>query len=359
MGYLYNAARDFKNSVPALRSTYAWLRRTLKPTVRDMSYAGRLAAEHGIYADAAEVHELPAIFHYWSNRHIRPMIEEYGFSNPDQFFAKYLAESARIRAAASPVFLSIGAGNCDTEVRVAGLLRDGGWTDFTIECLDINPSMLRRGREMAEREGVSAHVVTTECDFNDWKATRAYDGVMASQSLHHAMKLEGLFDEVRGILGDGGYFVIDDIIGRNGHQRWPEALAAVRDFWRELPRSYRYNRQLDRYERRYINWDCSTEGFEGIRAEDILPLLIERFDFRMFVGFANVVDVFVDRAFGHNFDADAQWDRTFVDRLHAFDEDGFRNGTLTPTHMMAVLTSGPCAQHTFARGLTPAQSVRR
>lgn len=359
MGYLYNAARDFKNSVPVLRSSYAWLRRALKSPRRDASYAGRLAEEHGIYRDLADIHQLPAIFHYWSNRHIRPMLEEYGFSNPDQFFAKYLAESARIRGVSSPVFLSIGAGNCDTEVRVARLLREAGLTDFAIECLDVNPNALRRGRDMAEREDVAAHIVTTECDFNGWKGTRSYDAVMANQSLHHAVNLEGLFDEVGHSLAQGGYFIVDDIIGRNGHQRWPEALVAVREFWRELPRAYRYNGQLERYERRYVNWDCSIEGFEGIRAQDILPLLIERFDFCLFVGFANVVDVFIDRSFGHNFDADADWDRAFVDRLHAFDEEGFRKGTLTPTHMMAVLTAESCAQHVCARGLTAAQSVRR
>ena len=359
MGYLYNAARDFKNSVPALRSSYAWLRRALNPPPRrDTSYAGRLAAEHSIFRDVADIHELPAIFHYWSNRHIRPMLEEHGFSNPDQFFANFLAESAQIRAVASPVFLSIGAGNCDTEVRVARLLREAGLTDFTIECLDLNPSALARGREMAQREGVAAHIVTTECDFNQWRGAREYDAVLASQSLHHAVNLEGLFDEVGRCLVKGGYFIVDDIIGRNGHQRWPEALVAVRKFWRELPRAYTYNRQLERYERKYINWDCSGEGFEGIRAQDILALLIERFDFRLFAGFANVVDVFIDRSFGHNFDADAAWDRAFVDRLHAFDEEGFRNGTLTPTHMMAVLTTGPCEQRIYVRGLAPAQSVR-
>ncbi len=33
---------------------------------------------------------LPRIFHYWSNKYLRPMLEEFGVSNPDQFFAKYL-----------------------------------------------------------------------------------------------------------------------------------------------------------------------------------------------------------------------------------------------------------------------------
>jgi SAM-dependent methyltransferase len=358
MGYLYKTARDIKNSIPVVRDVYAWLRRvTYVAPRRDNSYAGRLAAETGVYEDVADVHELPPIFHYWSNKYLRPMLEEYGFSNSEQFFAKFLLESAAARGAQEPVFLSLGAGNCDTEIRVAKLLREAGLARFTIECLDLNPSMLRRGREMAETERVAAHIVTVEGDFNRWRATKSYDAIIANQSLHHVANLEGMFAEVRRGLGDGAYFIVDDIIGRNGHQRWPEALAEVRRFWRELPRPYRRNRQLNRYERTYRNWDCSTEGFEGIRAEDILPLLIERFDFRMFIGFANVVDVFIDRAFGHNFDADAAWDREFIDRVHAFDEQALQSGSLTPTHMMAVLTGGPSGQRIFSRGISPEASV--
>jgi len=361
MGSLYAAARDIKNAIPGVREAWAFARRLIwKATHRpDTSYAGRIAAETGIYRDVADVHDLPPIFHYWSNRHLRPMLETFGFSNPDQLFAKHLRESAARRGVAAPAFLSIGAGNCDTEIRVSRLLRDAGLAAFTIECLDLNPAMLARGREMAEREGVGAHIVTTEGDFNRWTASRAYDGIMANQSLHHVVNLEGLFAEVKRGLAPHAYFVVDDMIGRNGHMRWPEALAAVRAFWRELPNDYRYNRQLERHEAEYRNWDCSSESFEGVRAQDILPLLVERFHFHLFIGFANVVDVFVDRAFGHHFDADAEWDRDFIDRVHAFDEQGFAAGTLTPTHMMAVMTAEPNGESVLARGLSPAMSVHR
>lgn len=321
-------------------------------------YLDRLAAETRIYKDVVDINVLPAIFHYWSNKYLRPMLEEYGVSNPDQFFAKYLRASAERLGTRCPTFVSIGAGNCDTEVRVAKLLSNAGLRQFTIDCLDMNPHMLARGVDMAAREGVAEHIVPVNADFNEWRATREYSAVMANQSLHHVVNLEGLFDEIKCGLSTGGYLVVSDIIGRNGHQRWPEALEAIQNFWRELPESYRYNRQLDRYEDVFDDWDCSQESFEGIRAQDILPLLLERFDFELFIGFANVVDVFVDRSFGHNFDADAEWDRAFIDRLHAFDERGLAAGTLTPTHMMAVLTQQPAA-HVFARGVTPQQSVRR
>jgi hypothetical protein len=87
-------------------------------------------------------------------------------------------------------------------------------------------------------------------------------------------------------------------------------------------------------------------------------LLLKRFDFYQYIGFANVVDVFIDRSFGHNFNSDQEWDRTFIDRLHACDEEGLRTGRLTPTHMMAVLTTQPAAKHCYSRDLSPQKSVR-
>jgi hypothetical protein len=176
--------------------------------------------------------------------------------------------------------------------------------------------------------------------------------------LHHVVDLENLFDTIRKCLNEHGYFITSDIIGRNGHMRWPEALAQVNELWRELPERYHYNHQLRRMEPEYENWDCSKEGFEGIRAQDVLPELLKRFNFAFYAGFGNVIDIFVDRSFGHNFDANDAHDRAFVDRVHAIDEAGFQSGSLTPTHMLAVMSPSE-VDCICARGLTPQRSVHR
>jgi hypothetical protein len=136
-------------------------------------------------------------------------------------------------------------------------------------------------------------------------------------------------------------------------------LEAVRHFWRRLPPSYRYNWQLRRYEESFMDWNCATEAFEGIRAQDILPLLIENFHFEKFAAFGNVIDPFVDRGFGPHFDPTREWDRAFIDELHAFDERGFREGTLTPTHLFAVLSNNATAPTISVDHLTPLRALRR
>ena len=324
----------------------------------DARYNAKIAAERTTFDDQAEIHELPPIFHYWSNKYLRPMLEEYGFSNPDQFFVKYLLEAVRRTASLTPRFLSVGSGNCDTEVRVAVQLKQAGLENFTIECLELSPPMLARGQADALAHGVAEHLLFSAADFNRWQSTQKYDAVMANQSLHHVLELEHLFDAIKFALLPNGLFITSDMIGRNGHMRWPEALKVLNRFWLELPENYRYNQQLRRHEAVYKNWDCSSEGFEGIRAQEVLPELKKRFNFKLFIAASSVVDIFIDRSFGHHFDVGKAWDLDFVDRLHAYDEQALASGELTPTRLMAVLcTNDEPGQ--FSRGLNPETCVRK
>lgn len=321
-------------------------------------YDAKLAAEIDRFRDDTDVHALPAIFHYWSNRYLRPKLEAVGAAHPDEFFARFLGRCYEKSDAAARRFISLGAGNCDTEVRLARALLDAGYGDFTIECLELNGAMLDRGQALARQEGVSNHIVALQADFNRWKPEGRFDAIVANQSLHHMLALEQVFDAASASLAPHGAFIVSDMIGRNGHQRWPEALAIVREFWRELPRSHRYNRQLRRQEEEFLDWDCSTSGFEGVRAQDILPLLVERFSFDVFIGFANVIDPFVDRGFGPNFSTDLPWDRDFIDRVHARDEAELAAGRIRPTHMFAVMRAGMAARDAAGATATARAAIR-
>ena len=349
----------FVHHLPSLLRAWlqqAWRRRgpdTVPPPAPSANYAQRYAEETETFDDQAEVHDLPPIFHYWSNRWLLPMLEDFGATDPENFLANHLFATQGRR------FVSLGCGNCDAEIRIALQLRDRGLRDFTIECVDMNETMLERGRVAAREHGVEACIRPVPGDFNRWRASGRYDAVIANQSLHHMLELEHVFDEVARALGNKGKFIVSDMIGRNGHQRWPEALALVREFWQELPAHYRRNVQLDRQEDVFMDWDCSAHGFEGIRAQDILPLMLERFGFEQFLAFGNLVDPFIDRGFGPHFDAEAAWDRDFIDRVHRRDEDELQAGRITPTHLLAVVGTRRDVESRHRPGVSPRSAVRR
>lgn len=351
---ILDAFRQVKNRWRWTRALWARLQHG-KQSAGTRDYEMRVAAELATFNEQHNVHELPPIFHYWSNRYLRPWLEQYGYSNPDQFFAHYLTQVAGQGGGHA---VSLGAGNGDTELRVAQLLAERG-VPMLIECLELNPTMIERGQAQAQAMGLTDRVRFTVCDLNRWQPSQPIDAVIANQSLHHFVNLEQIFDTVRAHLRAGGLFMTSDMIGRNGHQRWPEALAHVQRLWAELPRSYRYNLQLRRQEDEFADWDCSVEGFEGIRAQDILPLLLERFSFQTFIAWGNLIDPFIDRSFGHHFNVEQEWDRAFIDQVHALDEQEILAGRLTPTHLMGVMTVGTPRLREYARGLDPARCVRR
>ena len=296
---------------------------------------------------------------YWSNKHLVPMLAPFGFANSVEFFRIYMARLCRQMPDMKLSFLSVGAGTCATEINIAEWLRENGIENYGFECVDINPQLLEAGRSSAAEKSLSDHFTFAAFDVNSWRPERLYHIILAVQSLHHFVELEVLFDKIGTALLPDGYFLTDDMIGRNGHQRWPEALKFVNELWRGLPDKYKYNHTLKRFEKEYENWDCSTAGFEGIRAQDILPLLAGRFQFDLFVAFGNVIDIFIDRAFGPNFDPESEWDRGFIDRVHAIDVREIESGRLKPTHIMAAMTTRPVEFPKLYNHLSPAFCIRR
>lgn len=326
--------------MPSLKSRFNYLISKFRGNKLNLStteYKQRLEKEKAVYKDCKNVSDLPPIFRYWADTHLMPTFREFGFATPEHFFYKEIARYANISDAKTIRMISIGAGNCDVETYIAQHLIHDGIHNFTIECLDINEDMLARGKAYTKENNVDKYITQVVGDFNNWLPDGKYDIVIANQSLHHVVNLEGLFDAIASCLVLHGRFMVSDMIGRNGHQRWPEALDALMPFWNEMPDLYKYNQLLKRHEEHFLDHDCSTEGFEGIRSQDILPLLVERFNFDLFLPFANIIMVFIDRAFGHNFDSEADWDKDFIDRIHKADVELINAGKLSPTQMVASL----------------------
>jgi SAM-dependent methyltransferase len=322
------------------------------------AYSEKFNTELSKFQNLERVHALPDIFHYWSGKYLLPKLRALGFDSLAGFFVHYISESCTRRNGGISKVVSLGSGNSDFEIDLARRLRESGTNNFHFVCLEMNGSMLERGKILAAGNGLSNHFSFTECDLNNWTAEHQFDSILAIHSLHHVVALEKLFDEVHRSLSDDGAFLINDMIGRNGHMRWPEALEVVQAFWKKLPHSKKYNHQLKRFEDEFVNWDCSTEGFEGARAQDILPELIKRFEFDWFLGFSNVIDIFVDRSFGHNFDPKNESDVAFIDRVATTDEALLESGKIKPTHMIAALKKQGAALKAY-KHLTPEFCVRR
>ena len=308
------------------------------PEAREHDYQNRIRAQIAQYANPDGLIRLGPIYHYWINKHIRPRIAEvFGVNSALLFYAQYAAEALRQPGARRRI-VSLGAGDCVYEILLIKKLLEMGETDFVLEAIELSPLRFDRARASASAEGVGEHLLLNQGDLNTWVTTEKYSVVIAKDTLHHVLELEHLFDAIHGSLEQDGVFLTTDMIGRNGHMRWPEALEIIQAIWKFIPDHYKTNHQLKRVEKEYDNWDCSKKGFEGIRAQDILALLVEKFTFRGFLGFGNLPDIFIERGFGHNLNIDNPHDTGFIDFLEHLNSLLIDLGYLKPTMIYGAMT---------------------
>lgn len=332
----------------------AVVRRSPAPVARWI----RALVERVAYRMTPVIHDLPPIFHYWSNTYLRPELEALGFVSPEDFYF-VVARDRALETGGAIRCLSIASGRCETEIGLAGRLRAAGVrVQFT--CLEMNRRLLDDARRLCREAGLDDcfHFECVDLGRNEGRIEPVHDFVMANQCLHHFQELEAALDFVSGALAADGVFATCDVIGRNGHQLWPEARVEVERIWATLPKRLRRDRTRGGSAATYRDYDHSNVGFEGIRAQDVLPLLVERFHFERFAPSACLVLPFIERRFGWNFDAEDAADRALIDDIARRDLQLLHEGVLKPTQLIAAMRKRPVPQLSTRFPFTPAECIR-
>lgn len=320
-----------------------------------MDYQSRVASQIDQYAETQNMHELPAIFHFWAVNYLSPAVQEVFAANT--ILDVYINACMSILATRSLTILSIGCGDNSIEIDVAKTLIMRGVVDFSITGADLSPILLGRFRKAVEELQLGRYFSIVETDLNSGQVHGPFDVIMANHSLHHIVELENLFEFSYKELRDDGVFATCDMIGRNGHMRWPESRAVIEMFWPLLKPKQRYHHQLKRLDDRFVDYDCSTEGFEGIRAQDILPLLLQKFHPLKFVGAGGFIDLIIDRGYGHGFDQNDPDDLRLIKCMADLNEIMLDSGTIKPTLMIAHFVKYPCSEISY-KGRTAIKSIR-
>ena len=296
------------------------------------AYKVRSRIERFVFRAVDSVAELPPAFHYWSHTWLRPILQAHGYNSPDDFFLQEVVA----KATTGPLrILSIACGRAELEIALARHLHQHMLTDFSIHCADLNGEMLDAAMARIAEAGLEGHFSCEVCDLNvETFPAETFDVIIANQCLHHLSALEHVMAQLAGALKAGGVLLVSDVIGRNGHQLWPEALREMQAYWRQLPRRLRRDRALGGAPRAYVNYDHSAGGFEGIRAQDVLPCLLEEFEVATCITFGCLTIPVVDRRFGWNYDIDDAQDRRRIDGLAERENSLLATGELKPTQLL-------------------------
>lgn len=310
--------------------------------INTKEYRERVAQQVRQFSDLSKLSKLPPIYYYWRNAHIIPKMKQvFNVGNSLELYVSTFADC--LKRCASNKILSIGSGECLIEISIAKQLVNAGIEDFKIICTELSSERLKRGEKNASAAGLERKLEFELVDFNKVSPEGFYAGVMAHHVLHHIVDLENIIQFIDASMEDGSAFVSIDMIGRNGHMRYPEALSVVDMLWDMIPDHYKFNHQFKKHHSEFVNWNCAQKGFEGVRAQDILPLLIERFSFEKFLAYGNIIDPFVERGYGHNLDVNSNTDVRFIDFVQRLNELLIDIGYITPTMMDGVLRKKDCA----------------
>jgi hypothetical protein len=87
-------------------------------------------------------------------------------------------------------------------------------------------------------------------------------------------------------------------------------------------------------------------------------LLLKTFHFDCLLGFANTINIFVDRAFGPNFDMSNPKDCYFIDFVSQLDDYFIETGKFKPTQMIAAMTKTDRSPTKVYKHLTPEFCIR-
>jgi cyclopropane fatty-acyl-phospholipid synthase-like methyltransferase len=321
------------------------------------SYQKRVAQQIEQYTQTVNMHDLPEIFNIWFHEYLRPGMEEvFNTAKNEELFALGYLEAKALTSGERRI-LSIGCGDGSIEMDLAQILIDKGEQDFEIVCADLSPRLLENLGQNAQRRGLSSYLRAAEMDLNEMQVPGQFDLIMAIHSLHHIVELEKVFTYCHDHLKDHGIFATNDMIGRNGHMRWPETALIIKSIWPMLKPESKFNVQLQRFSETFEDWDCSTEGFEGIRSQDILPLLLKTFRPYKFLGVGGIIDLFVDRGYGPSYDVNNTSDVAFIRFIAELNEILLDANMIKPTMMIAYFCKDD-RQEKFYRSRRAFTSVR-
>ena len=194
-----------------------------------------------------------------------------------------------------------------------------------------------------------------------------FHGVFAHHALHHVDELEQLFQFLHSNMHDDAIMVIADMVGNNGHSRWPEQLTLAKELWGRMPTpgvawDYLQNCSITKYPN-YAYHICQPEANEGIRSSEVMPFLVKQFQFEKFVGYGGIEFEFIGNRLSQNFDHDTTHGRKFLDDLMQIQDEALINGKIKPDQVIATLrkrskSSNPPAPPKVWKNLTPEFCVR-
>ncbi|ODT79546.1 MAG: hypothetical protein ABS69_07150 [Nitrosomonadales bacterium SCN 54-20] len=208
---------------------------------------------------------------------IKPLPNESPYGYASRLLAANIPETppdfvARLKSKAEArgivKVLSLCSGAARFEASYAAQV--GSNVEWTL--LDINVDLL----ELASKQfSPTVKLDLIEANVNELEFSgEKWDVILCISALHHIVEIERVVKFCHDSLNeDGEFWSIGEYVGRNGNRLWPDAREEANKIFHQLPKRYRLNRHTNLVDYEIPDNDYSVGCFEGVRSEDIEPVL--------------------------------------------------------------------------------------
>ncbi len=237
----------------------------MRDFTKDYDYTRLIKEEKAHFADIEVTEELTeggihassAWSFYW--QHVRKILGNSGFVNlPDYVCGKFPTDDRPVEV------LSLASGYCGNELNLArGMTRP-----YKITCTDLNEAAFEKAKSVAKAESLAMEFQPADLNFLTITPGR-YDLIFAHAAIHHVINLEHLFEQIANGLSPTGILHITEVVGKNRKLIWDRNERYANALLDLMPEELTQGIHLAVHE--------DPDGMEGIRQEDIFPLLREHF----------------------------------------------------------------------------------
>jgi len=234
--------------------------------------------------------------------------------------------------------LGLGSGACGVEIEgIYPLLHKNG-TLLDLTCVDINKTILNKAKLESAKKQIKFHALIRDINKIHLPAN-TYDVVIAHASLHHFLNLDHICQQINKTLKPEGFFITVDIPTRKGYLMWPETYQVVQNLWKILPNKFKVDHTkhaLPCFAKNYENVDYSTNSFECINSDNIIPSLRKHLKEKYYIPELSIARRFFDSKFGPNYDLNKPLDRSIFDFIISLDQYYLQSGILKPETFFGV-----------------------
>lgn len=202
---------------------------------------------------------------------------------------------------------------CSGAARIeAAMIRPLPADAVSLTLMDVNSNLLELARCSLASWG-EVETIVSDINALDLQG-REFDIVICVSALHHVVELEHVLGEIADALAEEGEFwSIGETLGRNGGRMWPLAYQVADNWFRELDDPYRLNRVTGVIDQKLPDLDYSIGCFEGIRCEQIEPVLLTYFKPVQVTKHNCIIHKLFSPSYADNYDMSMSGDRAIVE----------------------------------------------